>query len=77
MNRAEASELLAAELTHIPRWPGEHQGVLRAVSHRFRAIGLGRKAAGAAGDTLRRCLATIRRDFPDARLDYDGTFFDV
>lgn len=76
MNRAEASELLAAELVHIPRWLGEHQGMLRAVHHMFRAVGLGRKASG-TGDTLRRCLATIQRVIPDARLDYDKAFFNV
>lgn len=77
MNRADMSELLAAELTHIPHWPGEYQGMLRAVYQMFRPIGYGRKASGAAGDTLRRCLATIRRDFPDARLDFDRAFFNV
>lgn len=73
MSRTNALELLVAELTHIPHGPGEHQGMLRAVYHMLRANGRHR----GAGEALRRSLATIRRDFPDAQLAYDKAFFDV
>jgi hypothetical protein len=77
MNRADALKLVATELAHIPHWPGEHQGMLRAIYHMLRANVLGQKASGSAGDALLRCFATIRRDFPDAQLDYDRGFFNV
>jgi hypothetical protein len=66
---------VAAELAHIPLCSGEHQGLLRAIYRMFRENGLGAKAAGSAGEALRRSLATVRRDYPTARLHYDRTFF--
>jgi hypothetical protein len=76
MNRADMLKQVAAELTHIPRWPGEHQAMLRSVYRMLRANSLGGKELGSAKDVLRRCIATVWRDFPDARFEYDRGFFD-
>ena len=59
--RLTASPEVAAELTHIPSWPGEHQGLLRAIYRMFRVNDLGEKGPGSAGQVLRRCIAVIWR----------------
>ena len=76
MNRAHMLKQVAAQLTDTPIWPGEYQGMLRAVCLRRRANSLGGKGPGSAKDVLRCCIATVWRDFPDARFDYDRGFFD-
>lgn len=75
MERADALELVAVELRHIPSWPGEHQGLLRAVYRLLRGNSIGVKGAGNASEVLDRCTAIIRRDFPTAKFDYDRAFF--
>ena len=75
MNRADVLKQVAAELAHIPYWPGEYQGMLRAIYQMLRVSGLAGKAAGSASDVLRRCIATVWRDYPDARVRYDRVFF--
>lgn len=75
MERADAQELVAVELTHIPSWPGEHQGLLRAVYRLLRGNSIGIKRAGSAGEVLVRCTAIILRDFPTATFEYDRAFF--
>jgi hypothetical protein len=76
MDRAEKLKQVAVELEHIPRWPGEYQGQLRSIYQLLRMNGLGAKKAGTAGEVLRRCLALIRWDVPDAHVRYDRVFFD-
>ena len=76
MNRTDVLKQVAAELAHIPSWPGEHQGMLRAIYHLWRASSLAGTGPGRAKDVLRRCIATVWRDFPGAHLEYDRTFFD-
>ena len=39
MERVAMMELVAVELTHIPRYPGEHQGLLRAIYRMLRLDG--------------------------------------
>lgn len=75
MERAAVLEQVAAELAHIPIWPGEYQGMVRAIYQMLRANALTGKAADSANDVLRHCLATIWRDYPDARVEYDRVFF--
>jgi hypothetical protein len=75
MERAAVLEQVAAELAHIPIWPGEYQGMVRAIYQMLRANALAGKAAASASDVLRRCFATVRRDYPDARVEYDRVFF--
>jgi hypothetical protein len=75
MVRVNVMEQVAAELEHIPWWPGEHQGLLRAIYRMFRANSLGAKWPGTASAVLHRCLATIRRDYPTAPVAYDRAFF--
>ena len=76
MNRADVLKQVAAELAHIPIWPGEHQGMLRAIYTMLRANSFSGKGPGSAKDVLHCCLATVWRDFPDAHFDYDKAFFD-
>lgn len=76
MERADALEQVTAELTHIPWWPGEYQGMLRAIYRMFRANDLGEKGMRSAGEVLHRCVAIIWRDVPGARINYDQEFFD-
>jgi hypothetical protein len=75
MEHADVLEQVATELTHIPWWPGEHQGLLRAIYRMFRANNLGEKGSVSASEILHRCLATIWRDYPTARVEYDRVFF--
>jgi hypothetical protein len=75
MERADVLEQIAAELTHIPRWPGEHQGLLRAIYRLFRANNLRAPRAASAKEILHRCIATIQRDYPIAQVEYDQAFF--
>jgi hypothetical protein len=75
MERADVLEQIAAELTHIPRWPGEYQGLLRAIYRLFQANNLREPRAVSAKEILHRCIATICRDYPTARIEYDRTFF--
>jgi hypothetical protein len=76
MNRAGVLKQVAAELTHIPSWPGKYQGMLRSVYRMWRANSLGGTGRGSAKDVLHRCIATVWRDFPGARFEYDRGFFD-
>jgi hypothetical protein len=76
MDRAEKLKQVAAELEHIPRWPGEYQGQLRSIYRLLRLNSLGEKKAARAGEVLRRCLALIWWDVPGARVRYDRVFFD-
>ena len=76
MNRADVLKQVAVELTHIPRWPGEYQGQLRSIYQMLRTNSLGGRSTGSASDVLRRCIAMVWRDFPDARFEYDRVFFD-
>jgi hypothetical protein len=76
MNRTDVLKQIAVELEHIPRWPGDYQGMLRAVYLMQRAKSLGGKGPGRTKDILHCCLTTVRRDFPDARFEYDRGFFD-
>jgi hypothetical protein len=50
--------------------------MLRAIYQMLRANSLGVRAAGSAADVLHRCIATVWRDFPKARFEYDRSFFD-
>lgn len=68
-------EPVAAESAHIPHWPGEYQGMLRAIDHRWRANSLSGSGTNSAKDVL-RCLATVWGDFPGAHLEYDRGSFD-
>jgi hypothetical protein len=45
--------------------------MLQAIYQMPRANGLTGKAADSASDVLRRCLATVWGDSPDARVRYD------
>jgi hypothetical protein len=75
MDRTDKMKQVAAELEHIPRWPGEYQSQLRSIYQLLRMNSLGAKKAGSAGDVLRRCLALIRWDVPGAQVRYDRGFF--
>ena len=75
MNRTDVLKQVAVELAHVPHWPGEYQGMLRAIYQLLRANNLGARP-GSASHVLHRCITTVWRDFPNARVDYDRTFFD-
>jgi hypothetical protein len=75
MQRADVLEQVAAELTHIPRWPGEHQGLLRAIYQLLRENDLRAPRVVGAGEILHRCIAIIWRDYPTARIKYERAFF--
>jgi hypothetical protein len=75
MDRTNVLEQVAAELTHIPRWPAEHQGMLRAIYRLFRENDLAAAKTGGAGAVLLRSIAAIRRDYPGAGFEYDPAFF--
>src|SRR5258708_4555429 len=66
MERADVLKQVAAELGHIPRWPGPYQGLLRSIYQMLRANSLGLKKAGSAGAILHRSIAVIVRDYPTA-----------
>jgi hypothetical protein len=72
---AAVSTLVAAELSHIPSSPGEHQGLLRAIYRQLRGNTLGAKGAESAGEVLTRSAAIIRRDFPTAEFEYNRACF--
>ena len=78
MERAEILRQVALEMEHIPKWPGEHQGLLRAIYRMMRAnsLGVNAKEKVNASGVLHRCIAILWRDAPTARIDYDRTFFD-
>ena len=70
MDPPDVMKQVATELTHIPRWPGEHQGsTLQAIYELMRVNDLGAKKVGSAGEVLHHCIAIIWRDVPDARVE--------
>jgi hypothetical protein len=75
MERAEILNQVAAELAHIPIWPGEHQGLFRAIYRLLRANALGARGPGGAAAVLDRSASIVRRDYPGAEFEYDRTFF--
>ena len=78
MERATILQQVEGELGHIPKGPGEYQGLLRAIYRMMRTNSLGEnaKVKENANDVLQRCLAILWRDAPRARVDYDRPFFD-
>jgi hypothetical protein len=78
MERAETLQQVEGEMTHIPKGPGEHQGMLRAIYRMMRTNSLGAspRRKENAGEVLHRCIAILWRDVPRARLDYDRAYFD-
>ena len=75
MERAEVLNQVATELAHIPSWPGEHQGLLRAIYRLLRENSLGANGTGSAREVLGRSAAIVCRDYPTATFDYDWVFF--
>jgi hypothetical protein len=78
MTQREMRDQVARELKHIPKWPGEHQGRLRAFFQMKRMWSLGKNAdrSLSAGDVLQECIAHLRKDSPDAKVLYDSEFFE-
>ena len=76
MERAEALKQVGLELGHIPRWPGEYQGLVRSIYQMLRVNSLGAKKPGSASEVLHRCIAILWRDVPSAEVSYDRAFFD-
>lgn len=78
MKLAEMHAKAAAELEHIPDWPGEHQKELRAMYKMLRMHSLGRdatKKGQTAPDVLRDSIEFVKKDHPDAVLHYDRKLF--
>lgn len=69
-------ELVLRELEHIPNWP-EPQRELRMVYWDHRMHSLGRKVnrQKTAKEVLEESIASLRRDYPDFKFEYDEQFF--
>jgi len=69
-------EIVLRELEHIPNWP-EPQGELRMVYWNRRMHSLGRKVnrQKTAKEVLEESIASLRRDYPDFKFEYDEQFF--
>ena len=78
MKQAEMRALVDAELKHIPNFPGEHQGLLRAAYNAARMRSLGKRATKkeTAFDVLQDRIEALRKENPDARFNYDKDFFE-
>jgi hypothetical protein len=78
MTRAEMSSTVAAELEHIPDWPGEQQGELRMRYNAVRRGSLGKNAIPkkSASDVLHDCIDSMKKANPPVQVNYDNEFFD-
>ena len=78
MKQAEMRAIVDAELEHIPGFPGEHQGLLRAAYNMARMHSLGKRATKkqTASDVLQDCIEALKKENPDARFYYDKDFFE-
>jgi len=78
MKQAEMRAVIDAELKHIPDFPGEHQGLLRAAYNIARMHSLGKRATKrqTALDVLQDCIEALKKENPDARFYYDKDFFE-
>ena len=78
MKQAEMRAVIDAELKHIPDFPGEHQGLLRAAYNIARMHSLGERATKeqTALDVLQDCIEALKKENPDARFNYDKDFFE-
>ncbi len=77
MTREEMQKQVAAELEHIPDWPGEYQAELRMYYHAARLNSLGKNPEvkqGAKG-VLRECLGWLRKHHPGDAPLYDKEYF--
>jgi len=70
--------VIDVELKHIPDFPGEHQGLLRAAYNIARMHSLGKRATKkeTAFDVLHDCIEALKKEYPDARFYYDKDFFE-
>jgi hypothetical protein len=69
---------VAAELDHIPKWPGEYQNELRLLYNAVRRASLGKTVATkrSAGEVMQDCLARMERIHPGAQFNYDKGYFE-
>jgi hypothetical protein len=72
------TEQVAAELKHIPEWPGECQNELRYMYNAVRRASLGKKRAVklSANEVLKDCIVRLQKSYPTAQFHYDAAFFD-
>jgi hypothetical protein len=72
------TEQVAAELKHIPEWPGEHQDKLRYMYNAVRRASLGKKRRVklSANEVLQDCILKLRGIDPTAQFHYDKAFFE-
>jgi len=78
MKQAEMRAIVDAELEHIPDFPGEHQGLLRAAYNIARMHSLRKQATKkkTALDVLQDRIGALKKENPDARFYYDKDFFE-
>jgi hypothetical protein len=79
MTTKELTAQVAAELQHIPEWPGEDQNQLRFMYNAVRRASLGKKVAVKPGpnEVLQECIARLRQINPNIQLNYDKAFFEA
>jgi hypothetical protein len=78
MTRKEVNDQVAAELAHIPDWPGEHQKQLRMAYNAVRRASLGKEVAVklSANEVLQDCINRMRENDPNVQVNYDKAFFE-
>jgi hypothetical protein len=72
-------ELVLQEMDHIPRWPKDHQSLLRMFYWSRRMNGLGRRAdmPNDRAAVLRLCLVDLAKYHPGETFAFDAAFFGV
>jgi hypothetical protein len=77
MTQQELNKHVDDELKHIPDWPREHQGPLRAIYNAKRRASLGKNAKirRSAKEVIEECVARIKQWHPGAEVHYDKEYF--
>ncbi len=78
MERTKLRAIVDTELKHIPKTPGEYQGLLRATYNMARMNSLGKRATKkqSAFDVLQGCIKGLKKNNSDACFYYDKEFFE-
>ncbi len=78
MERAKLRAIVDTELKHIPKTPGEYQGLLRLAYNMARMHSLGELATNkkSAFDVLQDCIAILKKENSDACFYYAEGFFE-